>query len=236
MPELSCPQCGRLGNVPRTKLESRLVCKKCHAVFHMNKAGRVVLGEPHDESRSATRTAVRATKPAEKKSGTWRDYLPEGEITPRMKAAALGAAALCAGFIVWLLLPVATLEQRAKDVAEAFKKGERSTLKSMALKSPNTSREVENWYNVVHPRLEKRMKEWGVNDVRVEVMPDMDNTKEGEKVTVMLMPAVAGSLTSDSFQKSITLMFYLKKRSGQWWINGKATVNAAAGTALPNRL
>jgi hypothetical protein len=232
MPELSCPQCGRLGNVPRTKLESRLVCKKCHAVFHMNKAGRVVLGEPHDESRSATRTAMRATKTAEKKSGTWRDYLPEGELTPRMKLAALGGAALAVGFIVWLLIPVATLEQRAKDVAEAFKNGEKSTLKSMAYTS--TSREVENWYNVVHPRLEKRMKEWGANDVRVDVMPDMDSTREGEKVTVMITPA--GALTSDSLQKRMTLMFYLRKKSGQWWINGKATVNSAAGSPQPNRL
>src|SRR5262245_35123227 len=110
MPELSCPQCGRSGNVPRTKLDSRLVCKKCHAVFHMDKAGRVVLGEPHSESRSGSRTAVRVAK-STAQPGTWGELFPAGELTPRMKAALLGGATLFAGFIIWIFIPAPTLEK-----------------------------------------------------------------------------------------------------------------------------
>ena len=35
-----------MGTVPRDKAHSRLVCKKCNAIFHMNATGRAVLGEP----------------------------------------------------------------------------------------------------------------------------------------------------------------------------------------------
>jgi hypothetical protein len=189
----------------------------------MNKAGRVVLGEPHSESRSGTRTAVRTAKSAAM-TGTWRDFLPEGEVTPRIRAAALGGVALLAGVIVWWFLPTPTLEERAKAAGIAFKDGDKSTLKSMALRS--TSKDLEGWYNVVHPRLEAKMKEWGASDVTVEVMPDMEDTKEGEKVSVMITP---GPITAETAHQSMYLMLYMKKRSGQWWINGKATVNSAAG-------
>ncbi len=47
MIDLACPSCGRAGQVPREKLHSRLVCKKCHVVFHMDTSGRPVVGEPH---------------------------------------------------------------------------------------------------------------------------------------------------------------------------------------------
>src|SRR4051794_17130655 len=46
MIEMSCPSCGRAGQVPPEKLHTRLVCRKCHVVFHMEPSGRPVLGEP----------------------------------------------------------------------------------------------------------------------------------------------------------------------------------------------
>src|SRR4051812_33288916 len=47
MIEMACPSCGRAGQVPKEKLQSRLVCRKCHVVFHMDPGGRAVLGEPN---------------------------------------------------------------------------------------------------------------------------------------------------------------------------------------------
>ncbi|MFO0910340.1 MAG: zinc ribbon domain-containing protein [Isosphaeraceae bacterium] len=44
--DMECPQCGAPGSVPRDRAHSRLVCKKCHAVFHLTPLGRPVLGEP----------------------------------------------------------------------------------------------------------------------------------------------------------------------------------------------
>src|SRR5947209_6580362 len=46
MVELECPKCGRGGGVPKEKVNTRLVCKKCHSVFYVTSAGRTILGEP----------------------------------------------------------------------------------------------------------------------------------------------------------------------------------------------
>src|SRR4051794_18316218 len=61
MVELACPNCGRGGSVPREKMNARMVCKKCHMVFHMNSAGRAVLGEPRaDPSKSGINKAEKS--------------------------------------------------------------------------------------------------------------------------------------------------------------------------------
>lgn len=43
---MSCPSCGRRGNVPLDRLNTRMHCKKCDAVFHLDATGKPVLGEP----------------------------------------------------------------------------------------------------------------------------------------------------------------------------------------------
>ena len=46
MIEMNCPACGAGGRVPRDKVGTRLVCKKCLKVFHLTPSGQAVLGEP----------------------------------------------------------------------------------------------------------------------------------------------------------------------------------------------
>jgi ribosomal protein S27AE len=46
MIHLNCPNCGRRGIVPDTKLYTRLHCSKCDVVFHVEHNGQVLLGEP----------------------------------------------------------------------------------------------------------------------------------------------------------------------------------------------
>jgi hypothetical protein len=46
MIDMKCPSCGAGGRVPREKVNTRLVCKKCLRVFHITPAGNTVLGEP----------------------------------------------------------------------------------------------------------------------------------------------------------------------------------------------
>lgn len=43
---ITCPTCGRKGTIPNERLNTRMHCKKCDAVFHMDKSGKVMLGEP----------------------------------------------------------------------------------------------------------------------------------------------------------------------------------------------
>ena len=46
MIEMKCPACSAGGRIPRDKKNTRLVCKKCLAVFHLSPSGTPVLGEP----------------------------------------------------------------------------------------------------------------------------------------------------------------------------------------------
>ena len=46
MIEMSCPRCGAGGRVPRDKVNSRLVCKKCLQVFHLSSSRQPIIGEP----------------------------------------------------------------------------------------------------------------------------------------------------------------------------------------------
>ena len=43
---MACPSCGRRGNVPLDRLNTRMHCKKCDAVFHLDASGKPILGEP----------------------------------------------------------------------------------------------------------------------------------------------------------------------------------------------
>ncbi len=52
MPEVECPSCGGFGTIPKDKVNDRLVCRKCHVVFHVTPAGRSVLGEPKAEAEA----------------------------------------------------------------------------------------------------------------------------------------------------------------------------------------
>ena len=58
---MSCPNCGRKGNIPLDRLNTRMHCKKCDAVFHLDASGKPVLGEPPAAKGSkAARAAARA--------------------------------------------------------------------------------------------------------------------------------------------------------------------------------
>ena len=46
MIDMKCPSCGAGGRIPKEKVNTRLVCKKCLRVFHVTSAGNTVLGEP----------------------------------------------------------------------------------------------------------------------------------------------------------------------------------------------
>ena len=47
---MSCSQCGQRGKRPPHRLGTRMSCRKCHAVFHMDRTGHIMLGEPEGEN------------------------------------------------------------------------------------------------------------------------------------------------------------------------------------------
>ncbi len=50
---MTCPNCGRRGNAPADRINVRMHCPKCDAVFHLDKHGKIRVGEPHHEHEDA---------------------------------------------------------------------------------------------------------------------------------------------------------------------------------------
>lgn len=91
MIDLVCPHCGRAGSAPEDKVNSRLVCKKCHMVFHLSPSGRATPGEP-PASSSGRGSAVHAAVPG---SGAGSGIKRFGTV-PLVAVAMLGLAGLLA--------------------------------------------------------------------------------------------------------------------------------------------
>jgi hypothetical protein len=59
---MACPSCGRRGRVPPDRLNTRMHCKKCDAVFHMDRSGKIVLGDPDEVARGKKPKKVKSKK------------------------------------------------------------------------------------------------------------------------------------------------------------------------------
>src|SRR5436305_2036190 len=59
---MSCPNCGRRGSVPPDRLNTRMHCKKCDAVFHMDSSGKIMLGEPGARGKQGKKKTTQAAR------------------------------------------------------------------------------------------------------------------------------------------------------------------------------
>ncbi len=92
MIDVVCPHCGRAGSAPEDKVNSRLVCKKCHMVFHLSPSGRATPGEP-PAAGGGRGSAVHAAAGAGAGGGTG---IRRFGTAPLIAAAMLGVAGLLA--------------------------------------------------------------------------------------------------------------------------------------------
>ncbi len=96
---MSCPSCGRRGNVPLDRLNTRMHCKKCDAVFHLDATGKPVLGEPPPPkgSKSAKEAGRDKNEPLD----------PIGIVAEKLshtpKPIWMTAAVLLSGYVLWTL-------------------------------------------------------------------------------------------------------------------------------------
>ena len=60
---IECPKCGREGHVPPDRLNAKLTCRGCQAVFHLDNTGRMVMGPPGDPEKDKNKPHVQYSKP-----------------------------------------------------------------------------------------------------------------------------------------------------------------------------
>ncbi len=187
---MSCPKCGKRGSVPPDRLGTRMSCRSCKAVFHMDQSGHIVLGEPVDEND----TSKKRKKPKCPKGQ--REQIDLGfsdmlKTTPKPVKIAIGVVVVLLvpymlGFRpnFWVPIPD-TLEGRAEYVASAFADDAAGRARKIA--SSGTAADIDAWFEKARPMFKYRPQTNSSN--RVMMLP-VANKTEGDtaKVVMKLIP------------------------------------------------
>jgi len=146
MLNMNCPSCGAAGRVPEDKINARLHCKKCLAVFHLTALGNPVMGPPPaaPEEREPAHRQVDHDDQIELLIEELKE-LPQKLIKPAMIAAAL----LLAYGLYQFVLPT-SLNTRATQAALALTSPDPRALQDLSV--PGTGAATLAWYAGVRAR------------------------------------------------------------------------------------
>ncbi len=198
MIEMACPSCGRAGQVPKEKLNSRLVCRKCHIVFHVDSQGRPVVGEPHSakektkkesESKSILKTLGIPTLDQLTHMG---DDLSDYTFPTKPVLGLLGG--LVGLYLLWGFLsgPGESVADTSRVVAQALARDDLNQLKTLA--TDETRDDMVRFRDAAHPKLEKAREGWSSKDVNLQVVVVEEDFSKGKGETeVFFLPAASGA-------------------------------------------
>ena len=242
MIDMKCPSCGAGGRVPREKVNTRLVCKKCLRVFHITASGNTVLGEPappkdapktHSAREAARHDTVERFDNAASKLSSVK--LPQ--IDPKVLFSIVGVA-LVAALGYWLFSRK-SLEQRTQEVARSFLKADMKTAVDLSL--PGTEMDTIRWYADVFKQYGELKLSFGGQEAGVIIQLQGDGS--GGTVPVKLIFSkdgmrFDGSIFSDIFQPNPSLnkgksslelpLFWRKDIWGNWLLDGTKTFAATS--------
>jgi hypothetical protein len=237
MVDISCPGCGAGGRVPREKMNTRLVCKKCLRVFHLTPSGKAVLGEPPVQKEApAERASADAARP--ELTGAFDDLTERlGKIKlPRVSLRTLGfvAGALLAGCLVFWLLSKQTIEQRSQTVAKAIMATDMKTVIDIA--APGTEMDAIRWFNEAYRKYaDVKIALAGIDaKVKLNVLSDgssgpavvvaqfsSEGTRlDGQAYAASMQPVPSLSNTSAMLELPL---YWVKDFWGTWVLDGTKT-------------
>jgi hypothetical protein len=198
MIELECPHCGGLGSAPREKVNTRLVCRKCHQIFHVTPTGRAVPGEPplpkgadHGKGRgAATATAVKKKKRESSVelgglSGANPGLLGVLGALVLVGVAYLGYSVI-AGRGTPLLTPV------ANQFAEALRHDDSASIQLLA--GPGSADDAASWYEPAKRVIDDVKKGAAASDLLVDAVVTDENPSGGTgQVQIFILPKKGAS-------------------------------------------
>jgi hypothetical protein len=243
MIDMKCPSCGAGGRVPREKVNTRLVCKKCLRVFHITASGNTVLGEPAPP-RDAPRTESPREAARHDRVERFDDVasklstLKLPQIDPKVLAA-IGGVVLVAALGFWFFSKQ-SLEKRSLEIAKSFVNADMKKVVDISL--PGTEMDTIRWYADVYKQYGELKLLFGGQDAGVTIQT---GDAKGETVPVKLIFSKEGmrfdgSLFADIYQPNPNLnkgksslelpLFWTKDIWGNWLLDGSKTF---AGTTTP---
>jgi len=236
MIDLECPTCGRVGSAPREKSQGRLVCKKCHAIFHLTPLGRTALGEPptekkREEQRAAATVASKADGP-----GFELDLGSIGSAKLLAPVLLILVAALGYNYIGFSGAGSNDVMLSAKTLVEAFAAGSTDAIKQAAL--PDTAADAVAFFDKMKGKLDEVRKESVSKTLVSSTLVESQNDSAGEaQVLGFFTPGKAAARDEQiaaeagaTVNKTVTLnFFFAKDSSGRWKLDGKRCLGSNSG-------
>jgi hypothetical protein len=223
---MACPACGRKGTIPPDKLNARMHCKKCDAVFHMNSNGRVILGEPPHAGDKSDRKAGRARQT----SGNV-DLSLAGTLKAIPTPVKVGAVVVAVAALIFFTVdfsgdnspkPVAT------NVAQGIVNGDKSRVTSLAM--DKTEGSAGEWFEKVRSSSPSLTAGLSSIDIKVELVNQ--NGPGGTQhwmATINGLKSGTGELAEPAF-----VNIYIRRYRKKWCMDGNLALQELAkgqGTA-----
>jgi hypothetical protein len=167
MVAINCPACGAEGRVPKGKILTRLVCKKCLKVFHVTPSGKTVLGEPPATGQTATAFSPGTAQPDRtQKVDQWFDRASKRLFSPTSLILTVGLILLAAAAVYFSVWRPESLEYRVAQAARAAVQGDRRTIQELAATGSGDA--VDAWYLSIRPKCDELLQRLGSNKLTVE--------------------------------------------------------------------
>jgi hypothetical protein len=229
MPEVECPSCGGFGNVPREKMNDRMVCRKCHAIFHVTRAGRSVMGEPpkvtpvdHGLPHGHPDAVATATGSGGGAFG----------LTTRQVQMVVGGAALLglvAYFGIGLLGSGKSLEATARELARQMSAGDNAAVAQAS--AADSLSDTNLWYQLLRPTLEEMKKNVPDHTLDIAVTERSSGRLAiffGTEHSSARTSAISKAASPAPMRTSLEVPTYWERDSyGNWRLDGKRTLAVA---------
>ena len=225
-----CPLCSLPVANPEGRPNAPLRCSKCHTSFHLDRAGKVVLGRPPEVGDEVERKLVELKQALDPR-------LVASKL-PTKRAVPVVASLLVLGLAWYVVLgPSAPLEQAAERAARAFAADDRSTLRGLA--TSDTAEDLDRWADSLYPGFDRERSRWPAKEViQVEAAKEDAATGKGT-ADVLIRPGVASGLdvslanpeaaTASAPTTLLLRMAWVRNWRGRWRLDGKATLARSSG-------
>ena len=244
MIDMKCPSCGAGGRIPREKVNTRLVCKKCLRVFHVNANGSSVLGEP--AHATPPRNTPRAASPRhsarhdtverfdDMASKLAKVKLPQVDIRV---VRAIGLVALLATVGYWMFSRQ-TLEKQSEEIARSFVKADMKSAIDLSLQG--TAMDTIQWYAMRFKQYNELKLAFGGQEAGATIVEKGEKDGVAEVTLLFSKGGIRfdGSLFNDMFQPNPSLantkqtleipLFWVSDFWGNWKLDGTRTYTGSA--------
>ncbi len=206
---IECPKCGREGNVPPDRLNAKLTCRGCQAVFHLDNSGRMVMGSPGEPGKDKGRPHVQYSKPGEPFNlGEALRGIP--------KPVKFGVPAVLLALAVWQLLPgggAGGYEGDAGSIVRSLLNNDKSRVVSYS--TTESADAAGKWFDLIHAEAEKQAIPAGTM-----IAPSLFSGNPDRDANLIVMVVLRGDSPSAS---PLPLNLHLARSGGSWRLDGAKT-------------